>query len=106
MSASSYLSAREDDNKNAKTAATYTGVAYIIAVVLLVAPYFIFSSVYVALGAVLAITIAIVASYTFYVTTAKDMAFWPRFIEMASICLVVTAISFGFGLVLRQYVGS
>jgi VIT1/CCC1 family predicted Fe2+/Mn2+ transporter len=106
MSASSYLSAREDDDKNAKTAATYTGVAYILAVLLLVAPYFVFPNVYVALAAVLVITISLVAGYTFYVTTAKDKAFWPRFIEMAAICLVVTAISFGFGLLLKQFVGT
>jgi VIT1/CCC1 family predicted Fe2+/Mn2+ transporter len=106
MAASSYLSAREEEDKNARTAATYTGVTYMTVVLLLVSPYFIFPSVYAALAAVLAITIALVAGYTFYMTTAKDREFWPKFAEMASICLAVTAISFVFGLLLKQYVGT
>jgi len=107
MSASSYLSKEEEGgSKNAKRAALYTGAAYIVTVLLMVAPYFIFRSVYVALAVLLAIAVAIIGAYTFYITVAKDQKFAPRFIQMAAISLGVAFISFVFGIILKQFIGA
>lgn len=109
MAASNYLSSREDvgkdGNRRPLTSAVYTGVAYIVTVLFLVAPYFIVQNVFAALGVMLGIALLIVVGYTFYITTAKSQRFWPRFLEMVLISLSVAAISFAVGWLLRSLVG-
>lgn len=99
MAASGYLSSKEEDNteQNPIKSAIYTGVAYIITVALLVAPYFIFSNVYVSLIVMLLITVLIIAAYTFYISVAKEIEFKKRFLEMALISLGVALLSFIIG---------
>ncbi len=109
MTVSSYLSSKEEKDlikeKNPFKAALYTGTAYIITVLFLVLPYFIFSNVYYALASVLSLTLIIVASYTFFISVAKNKPFWPRFLEMALLSLTVAAISFTLGFFIRTYLG-
>jgi len=102
MAASEYLSSREDKGKNPGRSAIYTGVAYIITVALLILPYLLFDNVYLSLTIMMATAILIIFGYTFYITTAKSLRFWKRFIEMASISLTIAAISFGIGLLLKS----
>lgn len=107
MAASSYLSAMEDKEKGKKPlrSAVYTGVTYAITVLLLIAPYFIIPHVYLALATMIAITLLLIAAYTFYISTAKGLNFLPRFARMALISLTVTAISFGIGFAARSFFG-
>ncbi|RME30939.1 rubrerythrin family protein [Candidatus Woesearchaeota archaeon] len=106
MAASEYLSSEEEaGQKDSQKAALYTGVAYIITVALLIAPYFFFANIFVALSVTLCIAVLIIFTYTFYITVAKRQRFWPRFLKMAAISLGVAAISFGVGLVLRATIG-
>jgi len=109
MAASGYLQSREEadqnEEKNPLIAAFYTGIAYIVTVILLVLPYFLIENIYVALIVMLTVAILIVLSYTFYITTAKDQPFWRRFLEMAIISLTVAVISFGVGSLLRYIFG-
>jgi len=109
MAASAYLSAKEESNKNSyKTplrGAFYTGITYLITVIVLITPFLLLSNVYYALTTTLIIAILIIAFYTFYISTAKNLKFWRRFLEMALISLTVAAISFGVGLLLRYYMG-
>ena len=107
MAASGYLSSREEesDEKNPVKSAIYTGVAYVVTVLLLITPYLIFSSVYTALIVTLCIAVFIIGGYTFYITTAKNLKFGRRFIEMALISLTVAIISFGIGILMRKWFG-
>ena len=107
MAASGYLSSREEDiqDTNPITSAIYTGSAYIITVVFLVLPYFLLSNPYIALGIMLAVTILIIAGYTYYISVAKNISFNKRFMEMAAISLGVAVISFGIGLLIKQVFG-
>ena len=84
MAASGYLASREEDHTdtNPITSAIYTGLSYIITVAFLVFPYFIQSDPYIALGAMLLITIGIIAFYTYYISVAKSISFKKRFLEM------------------------
>ncbi len=99
MAASGYLASREDDygETNPITSAVYTGVAYLLTVAFLVFPYFIQHDPYIALGGMLLTTMLIIAAYTFYISTAKNISFSRRFWEMALISMGVAAISFGIG---------
>jgi len=109
MAASGYLSSREyhqsKDGINPLTAAFYTGIAYIITVLLLVMPYFIFMNHFAALSIMLILALGIICSYTYYISIAKNLRFWHRFNEMAVISLTVAVISFGVGWVLKKVVG-
>lgn len=109
MAASGYLSSREEDHSNEEvnpiTSAIYTGVAYIVTVGLLVAPYFLITNVFIALAAMLSVTVLIIAGYTFYISVAKELRFRTRFFEMALISFSVAIISFAIGYVLKHLVG-
>jgi len=109
MGASEYLSAKSemdrDTVKSPAKAALYTGTAYVFAVVLLILPFFLLANVFVALATTLTVAVVIIATFTFYISVAKEVGFWPRFLEMAGISLGVSAISFGIGFVVRRVMG-
>lgn len=109
MSASGYLSSKEEADQNSSKsplkAAMYTGVAYLLTVFILVAPFFLLSSIYAALALTLLLAILIIAAYTFYITTAKDQPFFRRFFEMAAISVAVAIISFGIGWAAKTFLG-
>lgn len=107
MAASNYLAERADGNPNAFKSSLYTGIAYLITVVLLVTPYLIFDNEHyvMALGSMLVIVILIIFFFNYYISVAKDLPFKRRFIEMASISLSVAVISFLIGLVVKQFLG-
>ncbi len=105
MAASEYLSTKteQSDEKNPVTAAIYTGIAYIITVFLLVAPYLIFSSVFVSLAVTLAIAAVIILFFSFYASVIQNDSFAHRFGEMILLSFGVAALSFGIGYVLRYF---
>jgi VIT1/CCC1 family predicted Fe2+/Mn2+ transporter len=116
MGASEYLSTRsEKKDTNPLTAAMFTGIAYLLTVFLLVAPYLIISPdtspVYglephvLALVCTLIIGIVVIASFNFYVSVVEEVSFLHRFAEMAGLLFVVSLISFGIGVVLSNWMG-
>ncbi|RME52288.1 rubrerythrin family protein [Candidatus Woesearchaeota archaeon] len=112
MAASGYLSSREEEQerggkeeKKPLTSAFYTGIAYLLTVIVLIAPYFIFKNPLVSLAVMLAAVLCIIAFYTFYISTAKQLPFKRRFAEMALISLGVALITYGVGWVLRTTIG-
>lgn len=107
MAASGYLSSKEGNGNGVESikSAIYTGIAYVITVAFLVTPYFIFSTIKIALGVMLINTILIIAAYNFYISVAKELSFKTRFFEMAFISLGVALISFGIGWFVKSYFG-
>ncbi|HII16454.1 TPA: rubrerythrin family protein [Candidatus Woesearchaeota archaeon] len=109
MAASHYLSTKEEAEQNTAKSplkgALYTGIAYILTVTLLVAPYFVLQNVFSALAMMMGIAITVIACYTFYITTAKSQRFTPRFLEMALISLGVAAATFLVGVFIRSVFG-
>ncbi len=107
MAASGYLASREADQEdvNPVTSAIYTGVAYILTVVVLVLPYFLIAEPKIAMIFMLTATILIIASYNYYISVAKNLSFRRRFLEMAFISLAVAVISFGIGSAAKQIFG-
>ena len=102
MASSGYFASKEDRTKNPRLAAFYTGITYLIVVLFLVMPYFIFSSVFLALFITWCIAVGIIAAYTFFISVAKKQSFWRRFLEMLSVSLSVAIVSFLLGWVLRE----
>lgn len=107
MAASGFLSSREEEVKdiNPIRGALYTGVAYIIVVLLLILPYLLLNTPIQALGLMLTISVCIIAGYTYYISVAKKQRFWKRFLEMAAISLGVAILTFTIGWALRTVFG-
>ena len=107
MASSEFLAARSEGRTDALKSCAYTGVAYLITVVLLIAPYLIFNNtMYVAaLACMLVIVILIIAGFTYYTSVAQDQPFKSRFLEMAGISISVAVISFIVGVLAKQVLG-
>ncbi|MEL0311182.1 MAG: VIT1/CCC1 transporter family protein [Candidatus Poseidoniales archaeon] len=116
MAASEFLATKEEnENRSPIKAALFTGLSYIVTVLLLVTPYLILDSDnqvifglephIQALIITFIIGLFIIALFNFYVSVAQDKSFKGKFIEMGLILLVVTFISFLIGLVLRESFG-
>jgi len=82
-------------------AVLYGGVANVIAFVLLLFPYFIFTNVYIALGVMIFNAIVVVFLFSFYISVAREISFRRRFSEMALASFGVAAIAFLIGYLAR-----
>ena len=107
MATSEFLAARSEGRTDALKSCAYTGVAYLLTVVALIAPYLLFPAhMYVAsLVCMLAVVILIIAGFTYYTSVAQDQPFKSRFLEMAVISVSVAVISFVVGVLAKRFLG-
>ena len=106
MGASEYISTKTEDTfKNPLRASIYTTAAYIIAVMVLVSPFLVFSNSYICLSVTLIAAILIIAFFNYYISVAKEVGFKTRFLEMSGLSLGVAGISFLVGYLLRTTLG-
>ena len=107
MASSEFLAARSEGRSDALKSCTYTGIAYLITVVLLILPYLLLgSSQYIAaLICMLIIVVLIIAGFTFYTSVAQDQPFKSRFLEMALISIGVAVVSFVVGILAKNLLG-
>lgn len=114
MASSEYLSTKqEEDHKKALKSALYTGIAYIITVILMILPYLLIPDksfnifglsirgIYISLAITLLIVILIILVFNFYISVAKRLNFKRRFLEMISISLGVAVLSFLVGYLVK-----
>jgi VIT1/CCC1 family predicted Fe2+/Mn2+ transporter len=102
MAASEYLSTKSEGGRlNPVKASAYTGVAYLITVFLLIAPYLLLTDYRVSFIATLIFAILVIAIFTFYISVSRNLSFKRRFTEMAAISLGVALVSFIFGALIR-----
>jgi len=98
MAASEYLSQKSEiKGKNPGISAFYTGFAYIITVLLLIFPYFIFKNYIVAFGTTILVVFFVVYLFTFFVSVIKEISLKRMFLEMIGVSLGVAVISFLIG---------
>jgi VIT1/CCC1 family predicted Fe2+/Mn2+ transporter len=106
MAASEYLSTKsEPGTKSPYKASFYTGLAYIIAVTVLILPYLFFQNMYICLTLAFVGAFVIIALFNYYISVAQGEPFRSRFLEMAGLIVVVAGISFAAGLVIRSVFG-
>ena len=107
MASSEFLAARSEGRDDALKSCTYTGIAYLITVVLLIAPYLIFGSeqYILALICMLIVVVLIIAGFTYYTSVAQDQPFKSRFLEMATISISVAVVSFVVGILAKKFLG-
>ncbi len=109
MAASEYLSTRTEADPEAQQragrSALYTGMAYILTVLALITPYFLFDNYIISLIVTLFIALVIIFIFNYYISIANDYHFKKRFLEMASISLGVAALSFLIGYLVKAFLG-
>lgn len=98
MAASEYLAKKADPNEeHPLKAATYTGMAYLFTVALLLLPYLVVSHPLGALAFCLINAGFIILGFTYFVSVVRKKPFLPAFREMLLISFSVAAISFLIG---------
>jgi len=107
MASSEFLAAKSEGRTDALKSCSYTGVAYLITVALLIAPYLLFGNdayMY-ALFSMIGVVILIIAGFTYYISVAKGEKFKPRFLEMSLISIGVAVVSFVVGILAKKFLG-
>lgn len=107
MAGSAYLESKENPDEDIEplTYSLYTGVAYVLTTILLIAPFFIFSDMLVAVGAMFLGALGAIILYNFYISVAKTLPLLPRVLQMCAITFGVAIISFGIGFLVKYYFG-
>jgi len=105
MASSEFLAARSEGRSDALKSCSYTGIAYLITVVLLILPYLLIENYIVALACMIGVVVLIITVFTYYTSVAQSMPFWKRFLEMAFISIGVAVVSFFVGILAKELLG-
>lgn len=107
MGASEYMATRASASgeKQPLRAGIYTTGTYILAIMVLVLPFFIFSSHFLALLCSMTGAVVLIYIFTFYFSVVRSISFRSRFVEMLVICFGIAGVSFFLGLAVRQIFG-
>ena len=107
MASSEFLAARSEGRSDALKSCSYTGIAYLLTVIALIAPYLLLGTTqYIAaLVCMLLVVVLIIAGFTYYTSVAMDQPFRSRFLEMAGISISVAVVSFIVGILAKQFLG-
>ena len=106
MSSSEFLSKKsEKSSEKPGKAAFYTGMAYLVTVIALVAPFILSESPIVGVVTMLVIALCIIGIFNYYYSVARSEKFSHRFGEMAVLSFSVAALSFVIGFLLSKVTG-
>ena len=107
MASSEFLAAKSEGRNDALKSCSYTGIAYLVTVALLILPYLLFGNenYMAALFSMIAVVILIIAGFTYYISVAKGEKFKPRFMEMSLISIGVAVVSFFVGILAKKFLG-
>ncbi len=105
MASSAYLQARHERGKDPKAAAFYTGIAYLIVVILLVAPFLLIPSLYGGLITMFITVLLIVAGSSYYTSVVFNRQFKKAFLEMSAFSIGTASIALIIGIAARTIFG-
>ncbi len=105
MASSAYMQARHEEGKDAIKAGVFTGVSYLIVVLLLIFPFFITANLYLALPIMIIIVLLIIISISYYTAILFDRKFVSQFLEMFIFSIVVATIAALIGFLFKNLTG-
>ncbi len=108
MAASAYMQARHEPEriKHAAKSGIYTGIAYIIVVSLLVAPFLILKSIFAALGAMSIVIALIIGATSYYTAVLFEHDFGRQARTMFLFSIGVAAVAYLIGSLFRRLTGT
>ena len=105
MAAAAYIQAKHESVKNPIPSALATGIAYIAAVVLLAAPYFITHSNILAFVVSVILAFVLVVAFTFYSSVINESNFKRELVESTVVLFATALVSYLFGSMLGKIFG-
>lgn len=105
MAASEHLEKEVECNgngrRNPNKAAAYTGLTYFAVAAVLAFPYFVFTNIWYALGAMLVVGLAVVTAFSYY----SVKSFVSQFPERVILSFGIAGVAFVIGLAIRLFFG-
>ncbi|MGQ9479364.1 MAG: VIT1/CCC1 transporter family protein [Thermoproteota archaeon] len=105
MAASEYLSQKSEKRLNPLRAALYTGMAYMLVVIMLTLPYLILENYLFSIILMLSIMTTIIFILALFISVVKEILLRKMFLEIILISLGVALISFAIGWAMRSLLG-
>ncbi|MBO7509355.1 MAG: VIT1/CCC1 transporter family protein [Alphaproteobacteria bacterium] len=106
MTASEYLAVRAGGNaRTAMRCGIATGAAYLFTAGMLVVPFLFITNTFVALAMTYITAVSVIFFFNFVKSHICHERFWPRFVEMISICAIVTFAAFIIGECAKLFFG-
>jgi len=97
MASAAFAQAKQGFSGSARLSAVYTGVSYFITAIILATPYFLTSSMLLALGSSLTLAVAILAITTWYSIVIQQRPFMKDFVEILAILFATSLLVFLLG---------
>jgi len=97
MASAAFAQAKQGFSGSARLSAVYTGVSYFVTAIMLATPYFLTSSMILALSASLALAVVILAITTWYSIVIQQKPFLRDFLEILAILFGTTILVFLLG---------
>lgn len=105
MAASAYMQSRQESEAKPGEAALYTGGAYLVVVIVLTAPFFIFSKAWISIAVMLTLVILIITVTSLVTANVLKRSFWRQLVEMTSCSLGVALLIYAFTAVIKGVTG-
>ena len=105
MASSAYMQARYGEGRDPKKAGVYTGVAYLVVVLMLVAPFFFFKEVFVSLAVMFGVAFCVINALSLYGAVLLERSFLRQAGELFIARMGVGAVSFAIGMLFRLFSG-
>jgi VIT1/CCC1 family predicted Fe2+/Mn2+ transporter len=97
MASAAFAQAKQGFKGSARISAAYTGVSYFVTAIILATPYFLTSSMPLALGGSLTLAVIILAITTWYSVVIQEKFFLRDFVEILAILFATTILVFVLG---------
>lgn len=104
MAASAYMQARHEAGKEPRKAGLYTGTAYLLVVVALIAPYLLITDIDLAVGGMFGVILLLILALSFYSSVLFGRDFRRQAGEMLLFSLGVAGITFVLGSAVRSLI--
>lgn len=99
MASAAFAQAKQGFQGSARLSAAYTGISYFVTAVILATPYFLTSTMALALGFSLTLAVIILAVTTWYSTVIQEKPFFRDFVVILLILFATTIVVFSLGYV-------
>lgn len=103
MASAAYLQAKQNPAVSAVRSAVYTGISYVIAVVLMALPYFALASMAGAFWTSVILAVGMILSFVYYSAVVFERSFRQEALESVGVLGATAILSYGFGEVLRYF---
>jgi VIT1/CCC1 family predicted Fe2+/Mn2+ transporter len=97
MASAAFAQAKQGFQGSARLSAIYTGVSYFITAIILATPYFLTTSMILALSSSLTLAVIILAVTTWYSIVIQQKPFFKDFAEILAILFATTVVVFALG---------